>query len=305
MISVREIDRSLEQWQMEVKDLRRRMIWAPTPRERWYAILLLAQGWRASATATALERDPHTIGRWAAAFGEGGPRALIFEQNRWSPPAPWRGAAGGVEGGGAAAACRGGHGPGQLELEGGASVLSGNASASACVPQQLPDLPPSTRGQALRRLGFAFKRPKKRLLKADEEKREEAAGSGAKIFFADEAHFRADAELRGRWVLRGEPAPAHHALLATALLAISTRAGGSLVHISALVISRASTGISLFECGSHCQHGVFQGHGPQEVFCFPILSEGHRCGELLPLQPKSTVLPLVRSTRLPSASSAV
>ena len=36
--------------------------------------------------------------------------------------------------------------------------------------------------------------------------REEAVGSGAKIFFADEAHFRADAELRGRWVLRGEPA---------------------------------------------------------------------------------------------------
>ena len=69
----------------------------------------------------------------------------------------------------------------------------------------------------LRRLGFAFKRPKKRLLKADEEKREafvaayaalreEAVGSGAKICFADEAHFRADAELRGRWVLRGEPA---------------------------------------------------------------------------------------------------
>ena len=46
MMSVREIDRSLEQWQMEVKDLRRRMILAPTPRERerWYAILLLAQG---------------------------------------------------------------------------------------------------------------------------------------------------------------------------------------------------------------------------------------------------------------------
>ena len=90
MMSVREIDRSLEQWQMEVKDLRRRMILAPTPRERererWYAILLLAQGWRASATAAALERDPHTIGRWAAAFGEGGPRALIFEQTGGSPP---------------------------------------------------------------------------------------------------------------------------------------------------------------------------------------------------------------------------
>ena len=85
-MSVREIDRSLEQWQMEVKDLRRRMILAPTPRERWYAILLLAQGWTALATAEALGRDPHTIGRWAAAFGEGGPAALIFEQSGGSPP---------------------------------------------------------------------------------------------------------------------------------------------------------------------------------------------------------------------------
>ena len=87
-MSVREIDRSLEQWQMEVKDLRRRMILAPTPRERerWHAILLLAQGWRASGTAQALGRDPHTIGRWAAAFGEGGPAALIFEQSGGSPP---------------------------------------------------------------------------------------------------------------------------------------------------------------------------------------------------------------------------
>ena len=69
----------------------------------------------------------------------------------------------------------------------------------------------------LHRLGFAFKRPKKRLLKADAEKREafvaeyvalasQAQESGEKIFFADEAHFRADAELRGKWVSRGEPA---------------------------------------------------------------------------------------------------
>ena len=41
----------------------------------------------ASAVAEALERDPHTIGRWAAAFGEGGPAALIFEQTGGSPPA--------------------------------------------------------------------------------------------------------------------------------------------------------------------------------------------------------------------------
>ena len=73
----------------------------------------------------------------------------------------------------------------------------------------------------LHRLGFAFKRPKKRLLKADEEKRaafvaeyaamwEESQGAGARIFFVDEAHFRADAELRGKWVQQGEPAPRFH-----------------------------------------------------------------------------------------------
>ena len=69
----------------------------------------------------------------------------------------------------------------------------------------------------LHRLGFTFKRPKKRLLKADAKKREafvveyaalteEAQGTEARIFFADEAHFRADTELRGKWVLKGQPA---------------------------------------------------------------------------------------------------
>ena len=87
-MGVREIERSLERWKMGIKDLRRRMILAPTPleRERWYAILLLAQGLTAAATAEALERGPHTIGRWASAFGERGPAALIFEQTGGSPP---------------------------------------------------------------------------------------------------------------------------------------------------------------------------------------------------------------------------
>jgi transposase len=69
----------------------------------------------------------------------------------------------------------------------------------------------------LHRLGFVLNRPKKRLLKADAAKREafvgfyvalrqEAERIGAKIFFVDEAHFRADADLRGIWVLKGEPA---------------------------------------------------------------------------------------------------
>ena len=109
-MGVREIERFLEQWQMEARDLRRRMIVAPAPRERerWYAMLMPAQGWTASTTAYALERDPHTIGRLAATFGEGGP---------------------------AVCAGRLGH---RVE------------------PQQLPELPPSPRGQALHRLGFAL-----------------------------------------------------------------------------------------------------------------------------------------------------
>lgn len=69
----------------------------------------------------------------------------------------------------------------------------------------------------LHRLGFVLKRPRKRLLKADAEKRTafvaeyqalrtQAEATGAKIFFVDEAHFRADVEVRQMWVLRGTPA---------------------------------------------------------------------------------------------------
>ena len=69
----------------------------------------------------------------------------------------------------------------------------------------------------LHRLGFVLKRPKKRLVKADPARRAafvaeyavltaEARRTGAKIFFADEAHFQADGDLRGKWGLQGEPA---------------------------------------------------------------------------------------------------
>ena len=69
----------------------------------------------------------------------------------------------------------------------------------------------------LHRLGFVVKRPIKQLLKADEAKRaafvttyatlrREAQSSGAKHFFVDEAHFYADVDLHGKWVLKGTPA---------------------------------------------------------------------------------------------------
>ena len=73
-MGVREMARFLEQWEMGVKDVHRRLILAPTPRERerWHAVWLLVHGWAASATAEALGRDPHTIGRWASAFAARG-----------------------------------------------------------------------------------------------------------------------------------------------------------------------------------------------------------------------------------------
>ena len=88
-MGVREIERSLEQWELGVKDVQRRMLLAPTPRERerWYAILLLAQGWTAADTAEALDRDPRTIGRWATAFGEGRGPGIDLRTERRFPPA--------------------------------------------------------------------------------------------------------------------------------------------------------------------------------------------------------------------------
>ena len=109
-----------------------------------------------------------------------------------SPPRPRRGAAGGVEGGGQESPAE----PGielanwiwkavrQFVLE----HFGISLSRSSCL-------------NYLHRLGFAFKRPKKRLIKVDAAKREsfvaeyavrwdEAHRSGARIFFADEAHFR-------------------------------------------------------------------------------------------------------------------
>jgi DDE superfamily endonuclease len=69
----------------------------------------------------------------------------------------------------------------------------------------------------LHRLGFVLKRPQQRLLKANPERRAlvvreptrlpaPAAAPGAKISCVDEAHFDADLDRRGTWVLKGEPA---------------------------------------------------------------------------------------------------
>ena len=124
--------------------------------------------------------------------------------SRVVPPRDRRSAADRTAGSGAGGSSKGWPQLGQLELEGGAQICAGTFRGLP-EPQQLPELPPSTRGQALHRLGFVLKWPKKRLLKADAAQREtfvaeyaalvdEAQQVGAKVFFVDEAHLRADAD---------------------------------------------------------------------------------------------------------------
>jgi hypothetical protein len=86
----------------------------------------------------------------------------------------------------------------------------------------------------LHRLGFVLKRPKKRLLKANPWRRAvfvreyvllraTAAETGTKIFFADEAHFYVDADLRGKWVSRASQPWSARPARATARRPVTTR----------------------------------------------------------------------------------
>lgn len=78
----------LERWHLDSRQLRAQVDRAPTPpqRERWHAPWRLARGGSAAQVAAALERDPHTIGDWLAAFGRGGPATGTFMQTGGSPP---------------------------------------------------------------------------------------------------------------------------------------------------------------------------------------------------------------------------
>ena len=210
MVSVRQIDRFLEQWQMDARDLHRRLILAPAPRERerWHAIWLLAQGWTASGAAQALGRGSSHHWTMGRRLWRGWACRLDFRAVRGFPPALCEAQQSKLR-----AALQ------ELPAMAGIELANWNWKVVHQFVLERFGIVLSRSGclNYLHRLGFAFKRPKKRLLKADGAKREafvaeyaalmeEARRSGAKIFFADEAHFRADAELRGKWVLKGKPA---------------------------------------------------------------------------------------------------
>lgn len=83
-----DIAAALVRWQMDLAGVRERMYRAPTARERerWHALWLLAQGWKAVKVADLLGRDPHTIGIWLSTFDKGGPEAMAFTQTGGPPP---------------------------------------------------------------------------------------------------------------------------------------------------------------------------------------------------------------------------
>lgn len=83
-----ELEEALSRWQLDTAAVRERMYRAPTPRERerWHALWLALQGWSTAQVATALGRDPHTVGGWLAALRRDGSAALAFVHTGGSPP---------------------------------------------------------------------------------------------------------------------------------------------------------------------------------------------------------------------------
>ena len=84
-----ELEEALSRWQVDAAAVRERMYRAPTPRERerWHALWLALQGWSTARVATALGRDPHTVGRGLAALRRDGPATLAFAHTG-VPPRP-------------------------------------------------------------------------------------------------------------------------------------------------------------------------------------------------------------------------
>ena len=168
-MGVREIDRFLEQWQMDARDLHRRLILAPPPRER-----ALRQ---AQEMARHLAAGPRMDGLgYGAGLGTGSAHhrkmgrhlwrgracCLDFRAVRWFPPG-----LGETQQAELKATVQ------ELPAMAGIELANWNWKAIHQFVSERFGISLSRSGclNYLHRLGFAFKRPKKRLLKANEAKR--------------------------------------------------------------------------------------------------------------------------------------
>jgi transposase len=80
-------DGLLEQWHLDVNQVRQWVYEAERPREREsrHALWLIGQGWTQDHAAAAMERDPHTIGAWVEAFRQRGSDGVRFDPGGGSP----------------------------------------------------------------------------------------------------------------------------------------------------------------------------------------------------------------------------
>ena len=173
-MGVRDMLQFLERWNMDVPGVRRRMILAPVPRERerWYALWLLTQGWTAQATAEALERDPTHHRTVGVGLRRGRACGPDIRADRWFPPALERAQQTALKG-----AVQ------ELPANSGIELANWNWKVVCQYASQRFGISLSRSAclNYLHRLGFAFKRPKKRLLKADDAKRESFLGEYAAL----------------------------------------------------------------------------------------------------------------------------
>ena len=99
-----------------------------------------------------------------------------------------------------------------------------------------------------------------------------AAQTGTKTFFADEAHFQADADLRGKWVLRGEPALVY---------STSPRRGEKVSYYSAVCLETGKVAVMELEGNSNAAASTAflqqqRGQHPQPLIVIWDNSPAHR-----------------------------
>ena len=206
---MQEMGALLERWRLDEAEVRRRMYRAPTPRERerWHTVWLLARVGRPRRWRRRWNEMPIRLANGPGHSRRAAPRRWFLNRVVVPPALDVERRAelkGAVQ---------------ELPSQAGIDLSNWNWKVVRRFVEERFGLALSRSSclNYLHRLGFVLRRPKKRLVKADPVRREAFVAeyaaltaavrrSDGKIFFADEAHFRADADLRGQWVLKGEPA---------------------------------------------------------------------------------------------------